>query len=279
MTVINQLLNLIGLVLWLSWRGANEPPPAKGAGTLLSNLKPANTRHTRRWIYPLLLLALLGIRPLLYAPTARVLDWTPTLSPGPVTLAFRADQPLRLLAFSLLSFAWTLLLFQTAIMLLALLGRRKGKSAGLAGWFRELAGRPAQWPAPVILGFPVLLLLAGWAGIVFPLARIGVLPPPSSAGVIAAQALVVGLSVWLPMRWLLAGLLLLRFVNDYVYLGEHRVWDYVRLAGGRLTWPFQWLPARIGKLDFVPLVAAAAVLALAWAWELALTRAHELLAR
>lgn len=279
MALINQLLNLIGLVLWLSWRSASVPLQAKGAGTLLSNLKPADTRRTRRWIFPLCLVALIALRPLLYAPLARLLDWTPVLSTGPVALAFRADIPERLFAFSFLSFAWSLLVFQTALMLLALLGQREDGTAGLTAWFRELAGRASRWPMPVILGFPVLLLAGCWFGIVFLLAFIGVLPPPPAAGIISVQALLIGLSIWLPMRWLLAGLLLLRFINDYVYLGEHRLWDYVRIAGRRLTRPLQWLPARIGKLDLVPLLAAAAVLGLAWASESALLRAQTMVSR
>ncbi|HTH48981.1 MAG TPA: hypothetical protein VMB21_15810, partial [Candidatus Limnocylindria bacterium] len=79
MALIDQLLNLIGLVLWLSWHSARQPARVRGAGTLLSNLKPAETRTGRRWLYPLALLVLLAGRPLLYAPLAHLLDWTPTL--------------------------------------------------------------------------------------------------------------------------------------------------------------------------------------------------------
>ena len=280
MALIDQLLNLIGLVLWLSWHGDGQPSQIRGAGTLLSNLKPVETRRARRWLYPFMLVVLLVARPLLYAPLAPVLDWTPTLAPGPVSLAFRADDPKRLLAFSFLSFTWCLLLFRAGILLLAALGRREGDPAGLSRWVRELAGRAAQWPVAAVLAVPVLTLTVGWVIITLGLRQIGVLPPdPLTVGRLLAQSLVVGLAVWLPMRWLLAGLMLLRLVHDYVYLGEHSLWEFVRSTGGRLLRPLEWLPARLGRFDFSPLIAAAVVLAAAEGLELLLIEAYRWLGR
>jgi hypothetical protein len=280
MALIDQLLNLIGLVLWLSWHGDGQPSQIRGAGTLLSNLKPVETRRARRWLYPLMLVVLLVARPLLYAPLAPVLDWTPTLSPGPVSLAFRADDPKRLLAFSFLSFAWCLLLFRAGILLLAALGRREGDPAGLSRWVRELAGRAAQWPVAAVLVVPVLTLAVSWVIITLGLRQIGVLPPdPLTAGRLLAQSVVVGLAVWLPMRWLLAGLLVLRLVHDYVYLGEHSLWEFVRSTGGRLLRPLEWLPARLGRFDSSPLIGAAVVLAATEGLELLLIEAYRWLGR
>jgi uncharacterized protein YggT (Ycf19 family) len=279
LALINQLLNLIGVVLWMSWRTAIAPTQAAGAGTLVSTLKPAESRRPGRWTYPVALLALLALRPLLYAPLARMLDWTPTLSLGPVTLAFHGDALVKLFWFSLLSFAWSLITFQTGIMLLVLLGPREPDSTGHTRWLRELAGRTASLPKAIMLGLPVALLAGVWEAVVFPLAGIGILPPPPPAHAIAVQALVVGFSVWLPVRWLVVGLLLLRFINDYVYLGEHRLWDYVRAAAGRLLQPLRWLPARIGKLDFAPLLAAVVVLGFAWAMEMTLARSYAAFSR
>ena len=280
MTLIDQLLNLIGVVLWLSWRGVgNAASVTRGAGTLVSTLKPARSEPARGWAYFAALVALLALRPLLYASLARLLDWTPVLSPGPVAVAFRADDPARLVAYSVLSFAWTMLVFHTSVLLLSVLARGPGEPPGLARWLRELTGRPVGWPAAAALTLPVLLLAVAWAALAFPLGKLGVLLPPPPAWKLAGQALAVGLAVWLPARWLLAGLLLLCLVHEYVYLGEHALWGLVRIAGGKLLRPFAWLPARFGKLDFTPLLAAAAVLALAWALELGLTRAYQVLAR
>jgi len=58
MALVDLLLNLIGLVLLLAWRTAGRPATVRGAGTLLSNLKPAESRPTKRWGY---LLALAGV--------------------------------------------------------------------------------------------------------------------------------------------------------------------------------------------------------------------------
>ncbi len=280
MALIDQLLNLIGLVLWLSWHSDGQPAQIRGAGTLLSNLKPVETRRARRWLYPLALVVLLAIRPLLYATLAPVLDWTPTLAPGPVSLAFRADDPKRLLAFSFLSFAWCLLLFRAGLMLLASLGRREGDPAGLSRWVRELAGSTAQWPLAAVLLAPILTMAIAWIMITLGLRQIGVLPPePLTIGRLLTQSSVVGLAVWLPIRWLLATLLVLRLVHDYVYLGDHSLWEFVRSTGGRLLRPLEWLPARIGRFDFNPLIAAVLVLVTGEALKIALIEAYQWLGR
>ena len=280
MTHIDQLLNLIGVVLWLSWRGVGDTSPATlGAGTLVSTLKPARREPTHSWMYLAALVGLLAVRPMLYAPLARTLDWTPMLPLGPVNLAFRADEPLRLLTFSLLSFGWTLLVFQAAVSALSQLARGPGEPTGVVRWLRELAGRPGSWPVVVSLLAPVLLVAAAWAALAFPLAKLGVLPVPPTGANLAGQAFAVGSGVWLPARWVLAGLLLLRMVHDHVYLGDHPMWAYVRIAGGRLARPLAWLPLRRMKFDLTPLVAAIAVLGLAEAAEVGLTRAYLMLSR
>ncbi len=280
MAHIDQLLNLIGVVLWLSWRGVGDSSPATlGAGTLVSTLKPARREPTHSWMYLAALVGLLAVRPMLYAPLARALDWTPILPLGPVNLAFRADEPLRLLTFSVLSFGWTLLAFQAAVSALSQLARGPGEPTGVVRWLRELAGRPGAWPVAVSLVAPVLLVAAAWAALAFPLAQLGVLPVPPTGANLAGQAFAVGSGVWLPTRWVLAGLLLLRMVHDHVYLGDHPIWAYVRIAGGRLARPLAWLPLRLMKFDLTPLVAAVAVLALAEAAEAGLTRAYLMLSR
>ena len=126
---------------------------------------------------------------------------------------------------------------------------------------------------------PVLLVAAAWAALAFPLAKLGVLPVPPAGANLAGQAFAVGSGVWLPARWVLAGLLLLRMVHDHVYLGDHPMWAYVRIAGGRLSRPLAWLPLRLMKFDLTPLAAAVAVLALAEAAEVGLTRAYLMLSR
>ena len=65
----------------------------------------------------------------------------------------------------------------------------------------------------------------------------------------------------MPSRWLIAGLLLVRFVHDYVYLGDHPLWGWIRLGTGPLIRLFAILPLRLGRVDFTPIVTAAAVVA------------------
>jgi uncharacterized protein YggT (Ycf19 family) len=73
---------------------------------------------------------------------------------------------------------------------------------------------------------------------------------------------------------LLGGLLLLRLINTYVYLGSHPFWDFVHQIGGIPLLPFRRLPLQIGKLDLSPLLAAAVTFLAAAGLERALVAAY-----
>lgn len=275
MAAVDQLLNVIGLVLWLSWRGAGRPPASRGAGTLLSNLKSANTRPPRRWAYLAALAGLILLRPLLYGAFAASIQWTPLLPLGSTALAFRADSLLRLELYSVLSFGWAWLVLQSWLLTLGLLV--SGAASPADGWeraFRDFSGWPARlprWLRPLV---PSVLAGIGWAAACLPLARLGVLPGMPQPAVLAGQAAIVGLSVWLPLKWLLGLLLLLRLIYTYIYFATHPLWDLINRVGGRLLRPLHWLPIRFGKLDFTPLVAVALVWGLWWALDYGLARGY-----
>lgn len=272
MALIDQLLNLIGLVLWLAWRGTGRASAVQGAGTLLSNLKPAEARPTKRWVYLLALLGLLLVRPLLYSTLAGNLNWTPLLGLGSTTLAFRADYLVRLVCHSFLSFGWTWLVADSWLLFLITVTALEREPDGWTRLFRQIAGWAGRWPVPLPLLLPTLAAGLGWVLAVYPLAGCGVLPEVPPVKQLLGQAGVIGLSVWLSLKWLVGGILLLRLVSTYVYFGSHPMWDFVQRTGGILLRPLQWLPVRFGKLDFTPLVAIALVWLAWWGLELGLAR-------
>jgi uncharacterized protein YggT (Ycf19 family) len=120
---------------------------------------------------------------------------------------------------------------------------------------------------------PTLLAAAGWAVATFPLTQLGVLPSRAEPAQLALEAGLIGLSLWLSLKWLLCGILLLRLIHTYVYFGSQPIWDFINRVGGLLIRPLQWLPVRFGKLDLTPLAAAALVWFAWWALELGLARA------
>ncbi|HAB18175.1 MAG TPA: YggT family protein [Verrucomicrobiota bacterium] len=267
MPVINFLFDLAALVLGLSVLGVGARPPVQRAGTLLGNLKPADQRATARWKPLAILVALLVLRPLLYAPLAEITGTIPEWSPTPASVPFRPDYFSRLLTFSLVSFSWTTLIFLFWVLLLSTLVRGCREPGPWNRFFQETLGPLARWPVVVALFLPPLVGGCWWYLGRWPLAWLGVLPAAPTPELLIRQSLLIAAGIWVSARWLFAGLLVLRLVNTYVYLGTHPFWDFVHQVGGVLLRPLRWLPLQLGKLDFAPLIAAVLILAAGWGAE------------
>jgi hypothetical protein len=52
-------------------------------------------------------------------------------------------------------------------------------------------------------------------------------------------------------------------VSSYVFFGRHPFWQQLDEISGRLLTPLRWLPLRIGKVDFAPVLAIVLVFLLA----------------
>jgi len=274
MALLNLLLDLVALVLFLSGLGVGSRMPAHRAGTLLSNLKLAESNRGRRWPLFAVLAAVLLLRPWFYSTVAEVSGWVPAWDPVPATVPFRPDFPSRLLAFSLVSFAWTLLQFLAWIFFAAALARATREPSAWNRFFHEMLGPFSRMPAVLMVLLPPIGGALFWMAVAPVFQSLGILPPIRSWQHLALQAGLVGLGVWVTGCWMLCGLLVLRLVNTYVYLGTHPFWDFIHQVGGVLLRPVAWIPARIGKLDLTALVAAVMVGAAARAGELGLTHLY-----
>ena len=72
---------------------------------------------------------------------------------------------------------------------------------------------------------------------------------------LAGQCLLIGVSVYVSLKFLLPALLLLHVVASYVYLGNSPVWDFVSTTSQNLLAPFKGLGLLFGKVDVAPLIA------------------------
>ncbi|MFZ9854612.1 MAG: YggT family protein [Limisphaerales bacterium] len=274
MAFINLLLDLVVLVLGLSVLGIGTRAPTHRAGTLLGNLKPAESRPTRSWKPVALLVVLLFLRPFLYRILSDVLGEIPSWNAIPASIPFRPDSFLRLLLFSWVSFLWTLIHFLCWVLLLSALSKACRDPANWNRFFEELIGPLVRCPLPLSLLLPGLAAGLLWLTLRWPLRMMAIAPAPASTAALLEQSILVGLGVWVSIRWLLGGLLLLRLINTYVYLGNNPFWDFVHQIGGIPLLPFRRLPLQIGKLDLSPLLAAAVVFLVAAGVERALVAAY-----
>lgn len=274
MALLNLLLDLIALVLLLTGLGVGNRMPAHRAGTLLGNLTLAQSSHARRWPLFAGLATVLFLRPFLYAPLAEVSGWVPEWNPLPASVPFRADFLNRLLVFSLVSFAWTLLQFLSWMLFASALARGTRDPSVWNRFFGDMIGSLSRLPTVVMLLIPPAAGALVWITVSAPLQWMSILPQFRSWQHLGFQAGLIGAGVWISGGWMLCGLLLLRLINTYVYLGTHPFWDFVHQVGGVLVRPLEWLPARIGKLDLTALAGALLIGAATRGAEIGLTELY-----
>jgi uncharacterized protein YggT (Ycf19 family) len=274
MSLVDLILNIVGLLLWLNWRGVVvKPLPAPG-GTLVSTLRPAGP-PPRRWLSLAGLGLLLALRALFYWQIGPPVDWVPRMPLGPTTLSFSSNFPERIFLFSLLSFAATLGIFYLWLLLLSWVTTRESESDGGRRVIRAYLGAVDRWPNWLKIFLPLLVVAAAWCLLHPLLHRMGLAPRAGSSWRLVGQGAVIGLAVYLTLKFLLLGLFALHMVNSYVYLGEFSFWRFVNSTTRALLRPVEWLPLRAGKIDLAPLVAMVVVFVGAEFSQRGLTRLYE----
>lgn len=255
---LDWMTDLVGLMLWLSWRGFGaQPASARPALTLVSNLRHAGGGGSRRGTLALpalgvLLLARAALHHTLSPNFADAVPW----SMGAVTIAFRSDLWWRILSHSFLSWAALVLKAHVCFAFLVVLRRPDADSDPITQSLKAELGPAARWPwglsmVPFLAGLGVLWLAASPV-----LVGAGLVPARVSTSHALQQAVVVALGGLGSLKWPLVLLCLMRFLLDHVYLGAMPVWDYLHVTGGRLSGWLAVLPLRWGRIDLAPLVAA-----------------------
>ncbi len=260
MNTIDAILSLASMLLWLnatvrqwSLRGPQT------AYSLLRTLERLEVPAPRRWTSLITLLALLCFRSVFYWQIGSAVGWTPSVDLGPFGISFRSDHASRMFLYSSISFARWLILLYMAILFLVLLNRGPGEGDPMHRFLFHQLGRCAHWPAPVLLPLTLVATVLLWGCAVYPLSQMSIFPAPQAFHVVLAHGLLMGIGLWLKLRWLIFGVLLLHLMNSYVYFGNHPFWAFISQCGRKISKLASWLPLHLGKIDLRPVGAAAMV--------------------
>jgi uncharacterized protein YggT (Ycf19 family) len=255
MPLIDFILNFAGLLLWLNWLSISFDPLSRAtAASLIGTLKKADASGPKRWKFLAGLVSLLLLRALIYWQIGGAVNWTPSLQLGFVDLSFRSDYLGRMLLFSLLSFALTLGIFYLWLLLLSAANNNVADTDPLQKMIRLHLRWIERWPPIIKLLLP--FLSGGLLWIAFhPLFKwLAIVPQTKSTAQLLEQAAVIGVGTYLAWKYLIVGILLLHLVNSYVYLGNHPFWNFINASARNLLYPLHWLPSRVGRVDFLPLL-------------------------
>src|ERR1700761_139118 len=160
-SLVDLILNIVGLLLWLNWRGVVvKPLPAPGTA-LISTLRPAGP-PAKRWPSLVGLVALLALRAIFYWRVGPQIDWVPRMPLGPTTLSFSSNFPERILLFSVLSFAATLGIFYLFLLLLSWITARTPEGEQGRRLIRGHLGLVDRWPNWIKPVLPLVVVAGLW---------------------------------------------------------------------------------------------------------------------
>jgi uncharacterized protein YggT (Ycf19 family) len=256
--LLDFILNLAGILLWLNWRSIRFDPYARATpATLVGTLRRIEAPRLKCRHFLAALGGLLFARAIFYALVGPV-NWTPKINLVVVTLAF----PLTLrghhfwssaMLFSALSFTRALLIFYFWLLALAFINRRMAVPDSFQKMLLLLLGRASRWPRMVQAILPLLTVAALWFVLYPLLVYEGVTSRAHSNAHLAEQSLLVGMSIYFSLKFLLPAFLFVHLIANYVYLGGSPFWDFVSSTARNILVPLNRLPLRFGKVDFAPL--------------------------
>jgi uncharacterized protein YggT (Ycf19 family) len=253
MSLVDFILNIVGLALWLNWRAVSLPLTGTPGKSLVLTLRPAGPPRPRLY-YGFALALLLLARAAFYWQVGDPIHWSPRIPLGPTTLAFRSDLLGRMFLFSVLSFAVTLGLFYLGLLLLSAVNSPVTDADPGQRVVRAYLGKLDRWPWVFKLFLPLAVTALAWCLLNPLLTQLNMVPADSWRHLVG-QGAVIGLAVYLPLKFLLVAFLFLHLLNTYVYLGEFTLWNFINATARRLLWPLHWLPLQVGKIDFVPILS------------------------
>jgi hypothetical protein len=264
MWLIDLILNLAALLLWLKWRETKIPQRELPGISLVGTLKRTGTKR-RQPVFLLILLVLLVFRPVIYWQLGSALHWTPRISLGAIALPFRSDHFARIFCYSFLSFAALLACFYLTLIFFSLVNGRELDNDPFQRMIKDHLGWIDVLPGFMKVLLPWVAMLVIWMPASWAFAKTGILPPAKSFVLTIGQGAVLGVSIFMFWRFVIAGLLLLYLLDSYIYFGTAPIWNFVHLSGGRILRAISWLPLRLGKIDFAPVVFAVVVfIAMEW---------------
>jgi len=263
MGLIDFILNLAGVLLWLSWRSVRFDPLVKSTpATLVGTLRRAEPQRLKGWQVLVGLGALLILRALLYRQIGPAADWTPKLNLYFVVLAFRSDLFFPGMLFSMLSFARILIVCYFWLLVLAMINRRNAEPDPLLKMLRLHLGPVARWPALMQALLPFVLTTGLWIVLHPSLVHWEITSRVPSNAHLVEQGLLIGTALYISLQYVLPGFLFLHLIATYGYLGASPLLDFVGATARSLLAPLPRWPLRIGRLDLAPLAAVILIFAL-----------------
>ncbi len=254
MAILDFILNLVGLILLLSWRSSGLDPVARRTpATLVGTLRPAHEKRFSGWQFLVGLVALVLVRAFLYWQIGSPADWTPRLDLGLVMVPVRMDWFGLALLYSVLSLLRVVVVFFSWVIVLLVLNRRLAEADPIHKLLKAQIGALGRCPAYVQLLLPPLFVVLAWAGLHPLLAKLGLVVPAKSIGHACEQGLLIAAAMFFSLKYLVGTVLFLYLLSSYVYLGSNPLWDFLAATSATLLAPLRWLPLRTGKLDLAPL--------------------------
>lgn len=263
MAFTDLILNLAALLLWLNWRSRHfDPLTRRTPATLVGTLRPAEPGGIKGWHLLGGLGCLLGVRALLYWELGSPSNWTPKLDLGVIVLAFRSDNLRAVFVYSLLSFLRVLLVFYFWVLTLTVINRKVTEPDPIQRMLRLHLGRIGRWPWALQVVLPFAAVTALWVALHPLLVYLGVLGTANSTASLAAQGLLLGVTLLLTLKYVLPGFLLLHLISSYIYFGSNPLWDFIGTTARNLLAPLRRFPLRLAKVDFTPVIGALLLLLL-----------------
>lgn len=254
MNWVDLILNLAGLLLWLNWRAGKVDPLGKRMpATLAGTLRRAEPLRIQRWHLPIVLGVLLFLRAVLYWLIGPALSWSGTLDLGVISPTFRSNWFGPMVFFSFLSFALTLGIFYSWLLLFSLLRGPKP----IQDFVRLQLGRIDDWSPGIKLFLPLVVTTVAWWLASWVLVGLHIIPPPVSVLWRVEESLIIAAQSYLIWKFPVAALLVLYLLNSYIYFGRHPLWNYCEVTSQTMLRPLRKIPLRLGKVDFAPVVAIA----------------------
>ena len=248
---LHGILNLIGLLFWVSWRAGTMPRP-RLANSVAGPAPRQGPVFRHSWMYLLALVLLLLLRAVFYNQFGPGLDWIPSLNLLNEVPFFRSDWFPRALAYSIISFARWLVGLYFCLALLSTL-QPDGKESPqwrdfLSSQFSFLGSLTPwlHWGLAASLSLGVHYGESLWMMHL----NLRLETDDETLRLLALLALDLRAAVYLLM-----GLIGLYLLNSYVYFGERDFWKTVHSSGKRLLSPLKALPLVIGKIDLAPIIA------------------------
>lgn len=266
MPIIDFILNLAGLLLWLNWLAINFDPLARAtAATLAGTLRKADTSAPLRSKFLAALLGLLFLRAVIYWFICPAMSLSPSLGLGVIDVTFRSDYLYQkfllssMLIFSILSFAVTLAIFYFWCILLSAANSNIPDNDPIQKTVRQHVRWIERWPRSVKLLLPFAITALLWLVLHPVFIKLAIVPSAKSTTQLFQQAVLIGIGSYLSLKYLLVGIFLFHLLNSYVYLGNHPFWGFINASAHNLLAPLSWIPLRMSKVDFAPLLGIALV--------------------